>query len=127
MMVELMFMFHFKDCMHGTRTNQRQNQPLLVQQKKAAKQEVGGFLFKLMCEEETKWAQRSKVRFVREGDINTKYRQLFGCAVSSLPFRYLGIHTHHRKLINKEWKIIEYWFKKNLVAGRASYCLMVLD
>ena len=30
------------------------------------------------------------------------YKQLFGCELESLPFSYLGIPIHHRKLTNKE-------------------------
>ena len=48
------------------------------------------------------------------------YRHLFGCELGSLPFSYLGISIHHRKLSNKEWKCIEDRIEKSLVAGRAS-------
>jgi hypothetical protein len=30
------------------------------------------------------------------------YKQNFGCEASSLPFRYLGILIHYRKLLNNE-------------------------
>lgn len=41
-----------------------------------------------------------------------QYRQLFGCEAGTLPFTYLGIPIHHRKLTNKELKIIEDSLKK---------------
>ena len=31
-----------------------------------------------------------------------EYAQTFGCNVGSLPFRYLGIPMHHRKLMNRD-------------------------
>ena len=31
-----------------------------------------------------------------------EHAQTFGCNVGSLPFRYLGIPMHHRKLMNKD-------------------------
>src|ERR1043165_188116 len=34
--------------------------------------------------------------------------------MGSLPFSYLGISIHHRRLTNKEWKIIEVRFEKRL-------------
>ena len=39
---------------------------------------------------------------------------MFWCELGSLPFTYLGIPTHHRKLSNKEWKCIEDRFEKKL-------------
>ena len=42
------------------------------------------------------------------------YRQLFGCELCSLPFSYMGISIHHRKLSNKEWKCIEDRIEKKL-------------
>jgi hypothetical protein len=33
-----------------------------------------------------------------------KYVHIFGCDLGSFPFRYLVIHMHHRKLMNKDWK-----------------------
>ena len=37
-------------------------------------------------------------------DLGTEYSQIFGCDMGTLPFRYLGIPMHHRKLRNAEWK-----------------------
>ena len=42
------------------------------------------------------------------------YKQLFGRGLGSLPFSYLGIPIHHRKLANREWKSIEDRFEKKL-------------
>ena len=45
--------------------------------------------------------------FGRAKEGQDEYRRLFGCEMGSLPFSYLGIPIHHRRLTNKEWKIIE--------------------
>ena len=42
------------------------------------------------------------------------YKTLFGCDIGSLPFRYLGIPIHFRKLTNGEWKLVEDRFEKKL-------------
>ena len=52
--------------------------------------------------------------FERSNDDQEAYKQLFGCELGSLPFTYLGIPIHHRKLTNKEWKYIEDRFEKKL-------------
>jgi retron-type reverse transcriptase len=36
-----------------------------------------------------------------------EYAQIFGCDLSSFPFRYLGIPMYHRNLMNKNWKHVE--------------------
>jgi hypothetical protein len=41
-----------------------------------------------------------------------RYIRLFGCKSGSMPFRYLGIPMHHRRLSNGDWKIVEAKFKK---------------
>ena len=51
--------------------------------------------------------------FGRAKDEQQAYKEFFGCELGSLPFTYLGIPIHHRKLSNKEWKCIEDRFKKN--------------
>jgi hypothetical protein len=43
-----------------------------------------------------------------------EYAQIFGCDLSSFPFRYLGIPMYHRKLMNKDWKDVEERFQKKL-------------
>uniref|UniRef100_A0A8I6Z7X8 Reverse transcriptase domain-containing protein n=1 Tax=Hordeum vulgare subsp. vulgare TaxID=112509 RepID=A0A8I6Z7X8_HORVV len=42
------------------------------------------------------------------------YYQLFGYEGGTLPFTYLGIPIHHRKLTIKEWRCIEDRFEKKL-------------
>jgi len=37
-------------------------------------------------------------------DLGREYSQIFSCDMGTLPFRYLGIPMHHRKLRNSEWK-----------------------
>ena len=43
---------------------------------RATKREADEFLAKLMREEELKWSHRAKVKYVREGDNNTKFFHL---------------------------------------------------
>lgn len=43
-----------------------------------------------------------------------RYRQILGCESGSLPFRYLGIPIHHRKLTNAEWANVENRFAGKL-------------
>ena len=47
-------------------------------------------------------------------DLGREYSQIFGCDMGALPFRYLGIPMHHRKLRNSEWKEVEERFQKKL-------------
>jgi hypothetical protein len=47
-------------------------------------------------------------------NMEADYRILFGCEIGSLPFRYLGIPIHFRKLKNGEWKPIEDRFEVKL-------------
>ena len=54
--------------------------------------------------------------FGKAKDEQEEYRRIFGCAVGCLPFRYLGIPIHFRKLLNKEWKVVEDGFEKKLAA-----------
>ena len=42
--------------------------------------------------------------FGKAKEMQNDYRQIFGCEVGALPFKYLGIPIRYRKLINKEWK-----------------------
>jgi hypothetical protein len=46
-------------------------------------------------------------------NYESQYEQLFGCKKEALPFRYLGIPMHHRKLNNKDWEIIEERIEKS--------------
>ena len=62
--------------------------------------------------------------FGKAKDSQEDYRQIFGCEIGALPFRYLGIPIHYRKLLNKEWKTVEDRFEKKLaswVAKMLSY------
>jgi hypothetical protein len=52
--------------------------------------------------------------FGRAKEIQDEYKVLFGCEIGSLPFRYLGIPIHFRRLKNGEWKLIEDRFEKRL-------------
>lgn len=45
--------------------------------------------------------------FERAKEEQENYRQLFGCGLGSLPFKYQGIPIHLRKLNNKECNCIE--------------------
>jgi len=47
-------------------------------------------------------------------ELERGYSQIFGCDMGTLPFRYLGIPMHHRKLRNSDWKIMEETFQKKL-------------
>ena len=49
----------------------------------------------------------------RAKDEQDAYKKFLGCELGNLPFSYLGIPIHHRKLSNKEWKCIEDRFEKN--------------
>jgi hypothetical protein len=46
--------------------------------------------------------------------MENEYKTLFGCDIGSLPFRYLGIPIHFRKLRNGEWKPVEDRFESKL-------------
>ena len=39
---------------------------------------------------------------------------LFGCALGSVPFKYLGIPLHYLKLCNRDWKDVEDRIEKRL-------------
>ena len=52
--------------------------------------------------------------FGKAKEAEDQYRNVFGCEVGNLPFRYLGIPIHYRKLLNKEWNPVERRFEKKL-------------
>jgi hypothetical protein len=52
--------------------------------------------------------------FGKAKDMESDYKHLFGCEIGSLPFKYLGIPIHYRKLFNGEWKPVEDRFEKKL-------------
>jgi hypothetical protein len=55
--------------------------------------------------------------FGKAKDVENDYRTIFGCEIGTLPFIYLGIPIHYRKLLNKEWKPVEDRFEKSLLLG----------
>jgi hypothetical protein len=52
--------------------------------------------------------------FGKAKEVQDEYKILFGCDIGALPFKYLGIPIHFRKLKNGEWKPVEGRFKKKL-------------
>jgi hypothetical protein len=52
--------------------------------------------------------------FGKAKDDESEYTNLFGCDIGSLPFKYLGIPIHFRKLKNSEWKPVKDRFEKKL-------------
>ena len=45
--------------------------------------------------------------FGKAKEDENQYKFSFGCAIGSLPYRYLGVPIHFRKLTNGEWKPVE--------------------
>jgi hypothetical protein len=45
--------------------------------------------------------------FGQAKECQDNYKEIFGCAVGALPFKYLGIPIHYRKLLIREWKAVE--------------------
>ena len=43
-----------------------------------------------------------------------QYSQIFGCEIGLFPFRYLGIPMNHKKLNNKDWKVVEDRFQEKM-------------
>jgi hypothetical protein len=52
--------------------------------------------------------------FGKAKEDEQQYKQIFGCEVGSLPFKYLGVPIHYRKLPNKKWKACDDRFDKKL-------------
>jgi hypothetical protein len=52
--------------------------------------------------------------FGKAKEDESDYKHLFGCEIGSLPFKYLGIPIHYRKLLNGEWKLVEARFESKL-------------
>jgi hypothetical protein len=50
----------------------------------------------------------------KEKEGEGRYTRLFGCSCGGLPFRYLGIPMHHRRLTIGDWKTVEAKFEKKL-------------
>lgn len=59
--------------------------------------------------------------FGRAKDEQGSYKQLFGCELGNLPFSYVGIPIHHRKLSNKEWNCTEDRFDKKLSCWKGKF------
>jgi hypothetical protein len=57
---------------------------------------------------------KSETFFFGNAKDKEEYKNIFGCGVGSLPFRYLRIPIHYRHLLNIEWKPIEDRFEKKL-------------
>jgi hypothetical protein len=54
-------------------------------------------------------------------DHELQYSHLFGCAIGSMPFNYLGIPMIHRKLRNSDWQGVIYRFDKRLSTWKAKF------
>ena len=54
--------------------------------------------------------------FGQAKEMQAEYCRIFGCVTGELPFKYLGIPIHYRKLLNKEWKPVEDRFEKKLAS-----------
>ena len=59
-------------------------------------------LFEQLSELKINFHKSELFCFGRVKEEQEVYKQLFGCELGSLPFSYLGIPIHHRKLTNKE-------------------------
>ena len=59
-------------------------------------------LFKQLIELKINFNKSELFCFGRAKEEQEAYKQLFGCELGTLPFSYLGIPIHHRKLSNKE-------------------------
>jgi hypothetical protein len=54
--------------------------------------------------------------FGQAKECQDDYKEIFGCAIGALPFKYLGIPIHYRKLLIREWKVIEDRLEKKLAS-----------
>jgi hypothetical protein len=52
-------------------------------------------------------------------DWHFEYSQIFGCELGAMPFRYLGISMHHKRLLNSDWKDVLDKFKKRLSSWKS--------
>ena len=57
--------------------------------------------------------------FRKAKEEEDQYKQIFGCEVGALPFKYLGIPIHYRRLLNKEWNPDESRFEKKLACWQS--------
>jgi hypothetical protein len=51
------------------------------------------------------------------------YVEMFGCKEGEMPFRYLGIPMSSRKLLNKDWSVVEERFQKKLSSWKGKLLL----
>jgi hypothetical protein len=65
--------------------------------------------------------------FGKAKDMESDYKNLFGCEIGSLPFKYLGIPIHYSKLLNGEWKLVEDRSRKSSLTGWENYYRMGID
>jgi hypothetical protein len=54
--------------------------------------------------------------FGQEKECQNDYKEIFGCAIGALPFKYLGIPIHYKKLLIREWKVVEDRLEKKLAS-----------
>ena len=47
-------------------------------------------------------------------EMEQQYKQIFGCESGSLPFKYLGVPIHYRRLLNSEWYPVQTRFEGKL-------------
>ncbi|XP_022682391.1 uncharacterized protein LOC111257326 [Setaria italica] len=52
-------------------------------------------------------------------NIVKEYVEIFGCKEGIMPFKYLGIPMYHRRLTNKDWKMVEERFQKKLASWKS--------
>ena len=52
--------------------------------------------------------------FGKAKEVEDQYREIFGCESGSLPFKYLGVPIHYRRLRNDEWQPVECRFEDKL-------------
>ena len=57
--------------------------------------------------------------FGKAKEEEDQYKQIFGCEAGALPFKYLGIPIHYRRLLNKEWNTVESRFEKKLACWQS--------
>jgi hypothetical protein len=52
--------------------------------------------------------------FGKATELEHQYKNIFGCTSGTLPFRYLGVPIHYRRLRNSEWNPMEIRFASKL-------------
>jgi hypothetical protein len=71
-------------------------------------------IFEQVSELKTNFHKSEIYCFGHAKDVENDYKQHFGCESRALPFKYLGIPIHFRKLKNGEWKPVEDRFEVKL-------------